>query len=288
MSKIDFSIIIVSYKNLEVLVECIDSIYKFNDIGKRLEVIVVDNSPDNKVYDYVNSNYNNVIILKNENRGFGEANNVGANIAKGEFLLFLNPDTILIEPIFKFAINTFAENPKLTLFGVKLVNKDLEWNMSYYFIDKHDFLSGQIIRFLNKYNIFLNYNMYISGANIFIRKLDFYKAGMFDEKIFMYYEEPDLIKRVKNLGGKIDYFKSKKIIHLEGQTVGCNEDALKRRLESARYYSKKYNLKFINQLRSEIRYNKIKYTLYKLFNSEKKHGILETIKLLREFGEGFE
>lgn len=285
MKAIRISIVIVSYNNLQVLIECIDSIFKFNDIGEEVEVIIVDNSTNDNIYHYIKENYKWINIIKNKNNGFGQGNNVGAMVAKGEFLIFLNPDTILIEPIFNFAIQSFERNPRLTLFGVKLVNRDLEWNMSYYFIDKHDFLSGQIIRLLNKFDIFFNNNMFISGANIFVRKNDFFNAGMFDENIFMYHEEPDLIKRIKSLGGRISYFKSRRIIHLEGQTVNSDESALKRRLESARYYSKKYSLNFLKQIKSEIRYNTIKYMIYKIRKSNRQYEVLRNIKVLKEFGE---
>ena len=105
MNNIELSVIIVSYKNLEIIVDCLNSIYKNNDIGNYLEVIVVDNSPEDNIYNYVADNFENVRIIKNQNKGFGEGNNKGACIARGKYLLFLNPDTILVEPIFGFAIN---------------------------------------------------------------------------------------------------------------------------------------------------------------------------------------
>ena len=121
MDKIILSIIIVSHKNLEVLRNCLDSIYLYNDIGECLEIIVVDNSPEDNIYHYIKNNYSDIMILRMDNKGFGAANNLGAKIAKGEYLLFLNPDTILIEPIFKFAINQFEKDDKLSMFCVMTV-----------------------------------------------------------------------------------------------------------------------------------------------------------------------
>ncbi|HAS91144.1 MAG TPA: glycosyltransferase family 2 protein, partial [Clostridiales bacterium] len=179
------TVVIVSYNNSEVLINCLNSIYQYNDIGDSLEVIVVDNSENLDIYNLIKNIYKNVIVIKNNNMGFGQANNIGAKLAQGKYLIFLNPDTLLIEPIFLFAIKKFEEYNNLALFGVKLLSVDLKSNMSFGFIDKFSLFYGQLNKILNKYNIFLNNMMYISGANIFIKKSEFIKAGMFDENIFM-------------------------------------------------------------------------------------------------------
>ena len=156
MNKKIFSVVIVSYKKLDILIECIESIYKFNDIGELLEIIIVDNSPKKDIYNYLIEKYPEIIIIKNENKGFGQANNVGALRASGEYLLFLNPDTILIEPIFKFAINKFENNKELALFGVKLVDENLNDNISFYYIDKYGVIYNQLLKYRNKKNKFID------------------------------------------------------------------------------------------------------------------------------------
>ena len=102
------SVIIVSYNGSDILYDCLKSIEKYNDLGEELEVIVSDNSPDTKVVEMVRKNFPTVIAVHNEkNGGFGYGNNRGAEISEGQFLLFLNPDTILIEPIFKYCVEKF-------------------------------------------------------------------------------------------------------------------------------------------------------------------------------------
>lgn len=276
------SVIIVSYNNPEILINCLNSIYKFNDIGNNLEIIVVENSESLNIYNLIKNTYKHVVIIKNKNMGFGQANNIGAKLAKGKYLIFLNPDTLLIEPIFLFTIKTFNNNENLSLFGLKLVNTNLKSNISIGFIDKHSMFYVFIIRILNKFSIFLSDMMYISGANLFIKKDEFVKAGMFDENIFMYSEESDLIKRIKKQGGKIGFFKSKKIIHLEGKTSN-NLNTLLVRLNSAKYYSKKYNLDFNKQIKQELLNNKIKLYLYILFNKSKSKIFKNNIEILKRF-----
>lgn len=264
------SVIIVSYKNLEILKDCLNSIYKHNDIGDKLEIIIVDNSPDNKVYDYVKEKWKEVIIIKNDNKGFGEANNVGVKIARSESILFLNPDTILVEPIFKFALEKFAEDEKLAMFGLKLIDENFKRNMSYYFMDQNNFIYGQLNKIFNKLDLYFDGKMFISGANIFISKKVFLTVGMFDENIFMYYEESDLTKRLKKINLKTSYFKQKKIIHLEGKMTNNNVDALKRRLDSLNYYCKKYNQNLDRYLKNEKNYYKIKIIIYKILQRDTK------------------
>lgn len=283
MKEIDFSVIIVTYNNIEIVKDCLKSIHQYNDIGKLLEIIIVDNSSNKKILNYVKKNWRDVKIIDNNNMGFGEGNNVGAKKAKGKYLLFLNPDTILVEPIFKFAIEKFENNDNLGLFGVKLIDRNFKKNMSYYLIDKSGFLAAQLNKICNKFNFFLDGLMFISGANIFIKKEIFVNAKMFDQKIFMYKEESDLIKRVKNLNYKTAYFKSKKIIHLEGETVSNSNMALKRRLDSSRYYSKKYNLNFKKQLCQEMRYNYLKFYLYKFIKNKKQYIYKDNINIIREY-----
>lgn len=274
------SVIIVSYKNLKVIIECLDSIYKHNDIGNLLEVIVIDNSPEDNIYDYIRENYPNVILVHNENRGFGQANNIGAKLSKGKYLLFLNPDTILIESVFKFAIYKFEQDINLAQFGVKLVDRDYNKRMSFFVIDKH----GLINKICNKFNLFIDGKMFICGADIFITKDIFINCGMFDENIFMYNEEADLTRRVKCLKKKTSYFKNKSIIHLEGKTTINNKIAIEQRMKSQRYYCDKYNVSYKNKLNSEIRYTYIKMVIYKfLLRKEKSDVCKNNIGILKEF-----
>lgn len=272
MRGIDISIIIVSYINLEVLIDCLNSIHEHNDIGNRMEIIVVENSPSNEIFDYVKNNYPDVTIIKNDNKGFGQANNVGAGIASGKYYLFLNPDTILIEPIFEFAIGKFRYNPKLGVFGVKLIDGSTRANHSFFYLNqKMNLFSIQLIKFFNRIDYFNGNTMYISGANLFIRKELFWECGAFDENIFMYYEEPDLINRVKDCNMTIGYFKEKRIIHLRGNTsVTANrEEMFKINIRSRKYYSTKYGLDYRKSFRAEIRYNKCKILAYYLIGSDK-------------------
>jgi len=283
MDQILFSVIIVSYKKLNILIDCLDSIYKYNDIGDKLEIIVVDNSPEDSIYSYIKSNYNNVIILKSENRGFGAANNLGARIARGKYLLFLNPDTILIEPIFQFAIKKFEENNNLAWFGIKLLDKNFKKSFSFAFINEDSFFQQLLSILFRKLDLFIDGKMFIAGADIFIRKKVFFDIGMFDENIFMYAEEADLAIRIRANNYKTKYFKEKSLIHLGGE-AGTNRDfAIREGLRSTEYLCKKYNIDFDKKLLRQIRSQKFKYFIYLIFKREKCKEVKLHLEILKEY-----
>ena len=222
-------------------------------------------------------------ILKSENKGFGAGNNLGAKIANGEYLLFLNPDTILIEPIFQFAIKKFEENNNLALFGIKLLDKNFKRNRSFAFLDGAGFFWGRIIKLFNKMDFFIDGKMYIVGADIFIRKKIFFDIGMFDENIFMYREEADLARRIKAINYKTKYFKDKSLIHLGGGTGTDKSFAIREGLRSTKYYCKKYNIDFDKKVLRQIRYQKFKYFIYRILKKEKCKEIKNHIEILKEY-----
>lgn len=268
------SVIIVSYKNVQILRDCLDSIKQYNDIGDRLEVIVSDNSEDNLLYDTIKAEYDWIKIIKNENKGFGAGNNRGYEIATGDYLLFLNPDTILIEPIFDFAIQKFVKNQRLGLFGVKLLDKDLKPNPSFFKMDGYGVIATLTSKLFRKIGVFVEGEFFVSGADLFVRRTTFEQAGLFDENIFMYKEEPDLIKRIKRDAdaNEVSYFSKKKIIHLEGGTQEKSEEQalnqLSRILTTDIYYNQKWGISCKKIFIEKRRYEKFKKFIYKILRKK--------------------
>lgn len=279
------SVIIVSYKNKEVLINCLDSIKKFNDLGDDLEVIVSDNSPDLQLYDTISNEYDWIKIIKNDNRGFGAGNNRGFEISSGQYLLFLNPDTVLVEPIFKFATNIFENNKDIAMFGVQLIKPNGKQNASFFSYDRYGILQNLKDKLNRKLGKFKDNKMFICGADLFIRRQSFIEAGCFDEKIFMYKEEADLIKRIKLFATskKVAFYKNKKIIHLEGATeVNDNDKDIKvaeRLVTTDRYYAEKWGIDFNKIIKSRISYCKFKRLIYRItFKKEKAYQQNKMIK----------
>lgn len=264
----ELSVIIVSYKNLKILKDCLNSIKKYNDIGNKLQVIVSDNSPDMEVFNYIENHYSWVNVIKNENKGFGAGNNRGVEISSGKYLLFLNPDTILIEPIFSFAIEKFENDKNLALFGYQLLSKNGKENPSFYIMDHFGIIATFHEKECRKRHKYNDGEMYIAGADLFVRRASFDEAGQFDENIFMYDEEPDLIKRIKQKAESKEtaFFPEKHIIHLEGGTSGRDSEAelrLRKRItEADKYYAEKWNMDIKKILEGKRRYVNLKILLY--------------------------
>ena len=256
------SIIIVSYNNKDVLIDCLDSISGQNDIGEDLEVIVVEQSPSDELFEYIIENYNWVETIRAKNKGFGAGNNRGFEIAKGKYILFLNPDTVLVEPICKYAIEKFESNQTLGLFGVQLLDAYRNETSSFDMNIPYGFWNKVTFKIFQRLGIFLESKMYIQGADLFVRKDLFDAVGRFDEEIFMYGEEPDLCLRVRRAGYHISFDKSKQIIHLQGACSSTNfEKTFSRQLESFKHLCNKYGIQFNKILRSELRYQKAKLML---------------------------
>lgn len=235
------SVIVVCYQSDSVIFDCLDSIKKFNDIGEFLEVILVDNSPTSSLGSDVGG-YNVKYVHNPANGGFGQGNNVGASHSNGEILLFLNPDTILVEPIFSDLIGQIEDG--YVLGGFTLVSKEGDLNDSFGLLPEWTFLpiSTKLV-----YQMSLASNKFRKvtfpwGASLFVKKSEFLAVGGFDENIFLCNEEPDLVKRIRP--NKIGLLKNK-IIHLEGHTVSVKPERFQQYLDSSRIYFDKNGLNFI-------------------------------------------
>ena len=218
------SIIIVNYyqkKFIQRLLESIKEVFS----GMEYEVIISNNSHEEEFSPDIN-----LKVIKADNRGFGAANNLAAKSARGEYLFILNPDTILLKGDYNKAISMLDEGAGAL--GFQLLNEDKTFQISF---GEDISFSGEIknkkdekllrshnteiLKELdNKYSEIKKVN-WVSGAAIFIKKEVFEKVGGFDEGYFLYYEDADFCKRIRNLGYNIYYYPYIKVIHLKGENT---------------------------------------------------------------------
>ena len=213
------SVIIVNYRVKEKILKCLNSIYLFAT-NISLEVIVVDNDEKDVLSKDLNLKFSKVkYINSKKNVGFGAANNLGANQAKGKYLFFLNPDTLIqkdtTEQLYKF----IEKNRNTGIVSPLLVDENQRSFDSQSRKELTPLTSILSFSFLRKifprksiYNddFFKNWDKRtpievdaVPGAAFMISKDLFYKIGGFDEKFFLYFEENDISKRVRSLGYKI-------------------------------------------------------------------------------------
>ncbi|MFA9289354.1 MAG: glycosyltransferase family 2 protein [Weeksellaceae bacterium] len=221
------SIIILNYNTAQMTAECIESVYtscKALD-PTEFEVIVFDNaSKDDSstvLSKYKNKHDNYVFMESKENIGFGPGNNRAVDKSQGEYILFLNSDIIVIDDAIPTLWKYYFENKKTVHFaGGKLLNKDKTPQSSggpFYTLPVVFgalFLRGDYWGLTRSSPSQTQQLDWISGACIMTTKEIFNKVGRFDEEIFMYMEEIDLLYRARKQGYMTYVYPQAQFIHL--------------------------------------------------------------------------
>ena len=221
----NLSVVIVNYKSWTPLTRCLDSLLNQKKI--KIKIIVIDNNSDDNNFIDFKSKYKSIYWIKNlKNYGFSKACNIGAKIAKSEWILFLNPDTIIPENCLnKLMIKASFEENKII--GIKQLNEKGNNTHAYgLFLNIHS-ING-IFRLI--YRIFNNQTRkklskneffspdWISGSFFLIRKKDFDRIGGWDEDFFMYYEDMDICKRAKYLNIETKFYNNLYCYHFHGKS----------------------------------------------------------------------
>lgn len=238
--QVGISVVIVTYNSSSEIRECVSSIYKYNDIGDKLEVVVVDNCSGDyeETQSIIVNNYPKVKILSNiKNGGYGQGNNIGIAEATNPIVLIMNPDVRLFKPIFKKAIDHYNRTSRLLLLGMQQYNTK-ELRGSSFSMKKPSYCSLVIYKICSVFNIYNPKYFFISGACHFIKKDEFVKLGGYDENIFLYGEETDINERILANNYKISFDESMGYIHPMHER-GDSLITLQRGLKSALYICEK-------------------------------------------------
>ena len=231
----DLSIIIVNYNVKEFLQNLLTSLFKAVQ-HLSTEIIVVDNGSDDGSVELLREKFPQVTLIANkENLGFSKANNLGLKIAKGKFLLLLNPDTIVQEDTFEKLIKFFNQNQDAGIAGCKILNPDGTLQLAC----RRSFpgpwtsfckVSG-LSALLPSSKLFARYNLTfkdenrsyevdaVSGSFMMLRREVYEKIGGLDEQFFMYGEDLDWCYRVQKAGWKVYYVHDTTIIHYKGEST---------------------------------------------------------------------
>jgi GT2 family glycosyltransferase len=243
------SVIIVNYNVKHFLEQCLFSVLKAaRNINSetslpKAEVIVVDNNSSDNSIDYLQPKFPDVQFISNpENRGFAKACNQGLKLATGEYILFLNPDTIVPEDCFQKCIAFFESRPDAGALGIKM----LDGTGKFLKESKRSFPSPLtslfklfgLSRLFPHSKTFSRYHLgnldkdkdhevdVLAGAFMMIRNEVLNSTGSFDEIFFMYGEDVDLSYRVQKTinpatgkNYKNYYFPGSSIIHFKGEST---------------------------------------------------------------------
>ena len=229
------SIIIVNY-NVKVFIEqCLLSVREAI-VDMDAEVFVVDNNSVDGSIEMLREKFPEITLIANkDNVGFSKANNQAIRISKGEYVLLLNPDTIVEQDTFQKVVNFMDQHPDAGGLGVKMVDGKGNFlpeskrglptpSVAFYKIFGFSKLFPKSKTFAKYHLGFLdndeiNEIEVLSGAFMLMRKETLDKVGLLDEDYFMYGEDIDLSYRIIKGGYKNYYFPETRIIHYKGEST---------------------------------------------------------------------
>jgi GT2 family glycosyltransferase len=223
--------IIVNYNSTKYLLKCLESI-SMDDSGYTKGIIVADNcSRDNPRGTLIN--YPNVKLISNNNNiGFGKAINDAVRRSCAKYLVILNPDTIIEKGFLKKIIGFIEHNPGIGLLGPQILELDGK-------------IQGSARRFPTFWTSIFGRRSpltklfpensitkrefpcfddnvtdvdWVSGACMVTKKEVFESVGGFDERFFLYWEDADLCKKMKDAGWRIVYYPEAKVVHAVGRS----------------------------------------------------------------------
>lgn len=233
-SLLDLSIIIVNWNTAPFLIRCLHSIYETTK-KVNFEIFVVDNGSKDNSVEVVRNEFPKVKLIVNEkNKGFPKANNQAIKISQGEYILLLNPDTVVRKNTIDGCVEYLREHSDVGALGVKIYNPNgiinlhcarrfptlvrLFWETSLLnkIFPKSKYFSSILLNHWD-HNDSQEIER-ISGVFMMVPKRVFDDVGLLDENQFMYAEDTDLCFRIRKYGLKVYYFADYSIIHFGGQS----------------------------------------------------------------------
>jgi O-antigen biosynthesis protein len=229
------SVVIVNYNVKYFLEQCLHSVRRAGE-NLQTEVFVVDNNSVDGSVKMVREKFPEVILIENkDNTGFAKANNQAIKISSGEYVLLLNPDTVVESDTFSKILQFMDSHPDAGGLGVKMIDGKGNFlpeskrglptpSVAFYkifglsnFFPKSRVFGKYHLGFLDKDQV--NPVEILSGAFMLLRKSVLDKIGLLDETFFMYGEDIDLSYRILKAGYQNYYFPETRIIHYKGEST---------------------------------------------------------------------
>jgi len=220
------SVVVVNWNTRELLRRCLGSIYATVP-PISFDVIVVDNASEDGSADMVAEQFPAAELIRSEsNVGFSAGNNLGLRRASGRYVMLLNPDAELLPGAVREMVQFADAHPRVAVVGPKLLNADgsLQKNGRTF-----TSLWREVLGLTKLYRIWARFNRKadwgredfdvpaqvdeVSGACMLVRKSVIDEVGLLDERFFMYYEEVDWCRRMKQARWEVHYLPSARIIH---------------------------------------------------------------------------
>lgn len=228
------SIVILCWNDLKVISDCIRSVYASTH-STEFEIIVSDNGSTDGSIEFIHQKFPHVRVIENSsNLRFSKGNNVGIRVSTGEYVLILNPDTIIHEGALDRWMEFADRHPEAGGFGCRVLNSDgsyqgsprpfptiwREWIAALYLRPlgyiSDIFISDRYVRWKGETEKVIDWQ---SGCCLLVRGELLKRLGGFDERFYYYYEDLDLCHRIWDAGCPIFYTPDVTITHLGGQST---------------------------------------------------------------------
>jgi len=225
------SIIIITKDTKDLLKNLLDSINKDYSLKELpTEIIILDNNSCDGTEEMVKVFFSGIIYIKNEkNLGFAASANKGFFISKGDYVLFLNSDTLVLPDEIVKMVNFMEADKSVGVCAPQLVYEDMGLQRSFAYVPNLMFevipksflefilpkrYKGKRSRFETPQDV-----ESLIGAAFMVRRKVFEDLGGFDERFFFFLEETDLCVRARKRGFRVVFFPEAKIVHLQGKTI---------------------------------------------------------------------
>jgi GT2 family glycosyltransferase len=256
----------VTYNVRDEIVGCLQSVVGHTDPFPT-EIVVVDNGSHDGTVEAVRSRWPAVRVIEaGENLGFARANNVGIRSTPSEFVLLLNPDTVIPPAAIPTLVRALAVHPEAAAAGPRLIDGDgfpelsFGWTMGPFGELRQKILGGlyrrrvqRVVRMVDRWARTGGPREWVSGACLLVRRADLDAVGLLDERYFMYAEDVDLCVSLRKRGREILFVPQAEVVHLRGRSAGRNPatDRLRRRSQIA--YYEKHHPAWVRVLRGYLR-----------------------------------
>jgi hypothetical protein len=227
----DISVVVVNYNTGHLL----DRMFTALDAargGLKLQVIVVDNASRDDSIDILRTKYPGAVLVENSvNVGFGRANNQALPFARGRYLLLLNTDAFMSPDTLVKTVEFMDGHPRCGVLGVKLVGSDgaLQPSCRYFPTPWNVFLARMGLgRFFPDTRLVDDMSWdhasarecdWVTGCYYLVRREVIERVGLFDPRYFLYYEEVDHCRRVRQAGWSVIYYPFTEVVHIGGESA---------------------------------------------------------------------
>jgi GT2 family glycosyltransferase len=260
------SIVIICWNDLKDIAECLQSVYRETSCID-FEVIVTDNGSTDGSVAYVREHFPAARIVENRvNLGFGPGNNCGFRVARGEYVLILNPDTIIRERALEKLVAFADRHPEAGAFGLRVLNIDGSPQGTAQPLPtvRGVLLAALYLRFLGRFSERFISDSYVgwqentereigfqAGCCLLVRGSLLKELGGFDERFFHQYEDADLCHRIWEAGSSVRFCPSAEIVHIGGQNRGRYpiKVILETQRSKYRYFQKHYGKRAVGRVR---------------------------------------